>query len=382
MAQGLLGRSHHVFKRLVVANGQRTPRQGNKLVAGPYPEPGITGQQIVPLLLLEVELLSRVFQAVVETRATHVAIGQLYFVSVSQRAGFGLDGSRREDDAFALLDRYLEVARHIEVLLIGIASLLVFDILDALVPMGVKYKLGGLVELHVQPGIALVQTAAYAVGRLFVTLVERIVFHTQIVGIAEGKKRTELQNRRGVSIDERILDKDTVLVRDKHFFFRQNHTAHPIHRLGHRLAIKLSNVLVSVRAETVALVLVQTQVKRSAVLNHCLVQRRQHHVIVLIQLGDRNYQQPVLLAGVAIDDSRTMIRARLVGTQHLLGQRPLEVYHQVLVKFQITHISINFSYLCLFHNFFRLFGLLQIIRSLALFQRFRNAPFIFVSNLT
>ena len=142
-----------------------------------------------------------------------------------------------------------------------------------------------------------------------------------------------------MSIDKSIFDQYTVFMRNKHFLFGHNHPAHAIHRLRDRFAIKLPNVFVPVRTETIASIFMQPQVKGRSMLYHGFVQRRQHHVIILVQLGYRDNQQPMLFSSIAINDCRTMIGPRLIGPQHLFRQRPFEIYHQILVKFQITHIS-------------------------------------------
>ena len=46
-----------------------------------------------------------------------------------------------EDDALALLDRHLEIARYIEVLIRGIATLLLLRVLDTTIPVRLEYEL-------------------------------------------------------------------------------------------------------------------------------------------------------------------------------------------------------------------------------------------------
>ena len=82
------------------------------------------------------------------------------------------------------------------------------------------------------------------------------------------------------------------------------------------------------------------KLKGRSMLYHGFVQRRQHHVIILVQLGYRDNQQPMLFSSIAINDCRTNDRPPdLLVRKHLFRQRPFEIYHQILVKFQITHIS-------------------------------------------
>ena len=93
-----------------------------------------------------------------------------------------------------------------------------------------------------------------------------------------------------------------------------------------------SRMYVSVRAVDAALIAVQTQIEGSAMLNHGLVERRQEHVGGILLVAQRNHQQAMLLAGVATHYCGTMISACLICAQHLLGERLLEVYHEVLIK--------------------------------------------------
>jgi hypothetical protein len=58
-------------------------------------------------------------------------------------------------------------------------------------------------------------------------------------------------------------------------------------------------------------------------------------VVVSVAHGD--YQQPVLLASVAVYNRRTMISARLIRPEHFFGEGMLKIYHQVLIKLEITH---------------------------------------------
>ena len=60
---------------------------------------------------------------------------------------------------------------------------------------------------------------------------------------------------------------------------------------------------------------------------------------LVVHLRNRYDKQTVLLARVAPDDGRAVVRTALVGAKHLLGERLLEIYHQVFVEFQVTHYN-------------------------------------------
>ena len=62
----------------------------------------------------------------------------------------------------------------------------------------------------------------------------------------------------------------------------------------------------AIGAVTVAPVFMQAQIERRAMLNHSLVQGRQHHMVVLVQLGNGDNQQSMLLTSVAINNRRVL----------------------------------------------------------------------------
>ena len=86
------------------------------------------------------------------------------------------------------------------------------------------------------------------------------------------------------------------------------------------------------RREHVALVLMQTEVELSPVLHDGFVKRAQQHVVFIVQVGDREDQQTVVFARVAIDDGRAMVGARSVCAQNLTWQGFLQIYHQGFFK--------------------------------------------------
>ena len=51
--------------------------------------------------------------------------------------------------------------------------------------------------------------------------------------------------------------------------------------------VELSDVLVPVRTEVVSLILMQPQVELRTVLNYSFIQRRQQHMVFIIEVGDR-----------------------------------------------------------------------------------------------
>ena len=62
---------------------------------------------------------------------------------------------------------------------------------------------------------------------------------------------------------------------------------------------------------------------------------------LVAQLLHRNNKQTVLLASVTAHQRRAVVSAGLVGAQHFLGQRLVEVDEQVLVELQVTHLGLQ-----------------------------------------
>ena len=98
-------------------------------------------------------------------------------------------------------------------------------------------------------------------------------------------------------------------------FFLQNYTTHAIRCRWHEAGIKLTDVLVSVRTECVALILVESQVELCAMLDHRTVERRQEHMVLVIELRYRYYQQTMVLTRIAVYECRAAISARTIGAE-------------------------------------------------------------------
>lgn len=56
-------------------------------------------------------------------------------------------------------------------------------------------------------------------------------------------------------------------------------------------------------------------------------------MVVIVHFGNGDDQEPVLLARIAVNDGRAVIRSRLISAEHFLRKGLLKVNHQVLIKF-------------------------------------------------
>ena len=129
----------------------------------------------------------------------------------------------------------------------------------------------------------------------------------------EGQEGPEAQFRLGVGIDEGVADEHAVVVVLEDQFLAQLHASHAVERGGHLLAVEFSDVFMSVGAEGLAFVFVQPELEFHAMLDDGRVEGAEKHVVVIVEFGYRYYEQPVILARVAIDDSRAGVGSRPVG---------------------------------------------------------------------
>ena len=284
----LLGGLHHSLVLIHLVVGQRQTGQRDEHVSGATLEPGITGQHIVLRRAVNNELMGAVDQRVVEVVARradlHLEVGQL-----RQLGGLDFAQSGREDHALALLNLELEVAGHVEILVGGVAALLLFGILHSVIPVGTVDELVVLVHLHIEPGIPGVETAGDAVLAAFVFTVGGIVLVSVFSHRAERQEGLQAQRRLRMAVDQGVTDDDAVLEMLKHLLSLEDHAAHSVERGGHLERIEFSDVLVTSGSEVVTAVFMQSQVEFCTMLYDRGVQRREQHVILIVQLRHRHH---------------------------------------------------------------------------------------------
>ena len=277
------------------------------------------------------ELVGGSHETVVEIVAG-LAQGNLLLEETLQFAG--LDGrcGGSEDDALSLLDGYLEIAGHVEVLVGGVAALLLFRVFHSPIPVGLEDKLVFLVKLHIEVGIAGVHTGADAVFHLVVLPAGHIVLVRKLSHGTEGEEGTEAQRGGTVGIDQRIADEDAVFIALEDGLALQQYSAHAVEHGGHHVAVELPDVFVAVGTVMVPLVFVESEVELGTVLNHRTVEGREQHMIFIVQFGYGNNEQTVVLARVAVGNGRTAVGSRSVCPQQFPTQRLLQVRHYSFFK--------------------------------------------------
>ena len=195
-------------------------------------------------------------QDVIEVVARY-AVVDLQVEQLLQRRRLDLRRRSGEDDALALLDRHLEVAGHVEVLVRGVAALLLLRVLNAAIPVGHEDEFVLLRELHVEVGIAGIHTGLDAAVDQRILTAGGGVLVGELPHGTEGQEGAETQRGGRMGIHQRVADEQTVLVMLENHFLLQDDTTHAIGRRGNFAGVKLTDVLVPVGAECVALILVE-----------------------------------------------------------------------------------------------------------------------------
>ena len=117
---------------------------------------------------------------------------------------------------------------------------------------------------------------------------------------AERQERTETKCSGRMTVNQRIADQDSIFIMLENYLFLEDHTTHTVKCSRHLIAIKLTNVLVAQRTEVVALVLMQTKIEFSTMLNHRNIQRTQENMVVVVQFRNRYNQKSVVLTDITV----------------------------------------------------------------------------------
>jgi hypothetical protein len=108
-----------------------------------------------------------------------------------------------------------------------------------------------------------------------------------------------------MGIFKRIADEDTVLIVLEYHLFLKDYTTHTIEGGWNFVTVKLSDVLVTFRAEVVALILVKAKIELCPMLDDCHIKRRKQHVILIIQFGNGYDKQSVILTRITVNNRGT-----------------------------------------------------------------------------
>jgi len=299
-SQSFLSCFHGGFEELCLLDTQRQSGQGNEGVACAGLEPRVSGNDIfLAVFVLDMELVCGVDQTVEEIIAWRALVG-LFLEERSECAHFVFRGRGGKDDAFSFADGHFEVSGNVEVLIAGISSLLLFGIFDAAVPVGLEDELHFTGELHVEIGIARIHAGLYAVFDLGIVSAGHTVLVCELSDASEGEEGPELQCSGRVCVIESVADEQSVFIMLKDNFFSEYHTTNAIGGGRHLVAIKRLDILVAHGAVVVALILVQTEVESRSMLDDTAIERREQHMVFVIEFRHGDNEQSVVFACIAV----------------------------------------------------------------------------------
>ena len=197
-----------------------------------------------------------------------------------------------------------------------IAACQLLAVLEVVVPVGCCDKLRVvLVDLHVQPGEALIEAALHATRDGVCTAIGLHVGLRQRVLVAEGEHGAQAQRGLGVGIYERVAYHELCALVYPQQLLLQYGTTHAIGDRRCGCVLKVGDILVSARLVH-PLEAVQCEVEGLLMLDEGLIERREQNVCA-VTLVDGCYHQTVVLARVAAHNGGTHVAATTIRGQHL-----------------------------------------------------------------
>ena len=180
--------------------------------------------------------------------------------------------------------------------------------------------------LDVNGCVVLVQTEAHAVLYGMETGVGRVVAMGQGVDIAEGQHRLELDGGRLVVVEDGVFDDDPVGIVEQEELLGEVELAHAILVQGDVVGGEVLEILVALRVDGPALVLVDADVEIHIVDHDGLVQVGDQHVALVVHLVLRHNEETVVFAGVQPREGGGGEGAGTAATQNLPRFREIKVY--------------------------------------------------------
>ena len=277
------------------------------------------------------ELVSSVDEAVIETVAAVQTFdfgfhdgGVHLRVFLLERGG--------EDNAFALLDGHFKIARHQQIFGGIIAAFALLRIVHSAIPVRFVVELALGRGLHIEVGITFVHTHLDTVLYGRISRVGNAVFVCPLAYAAESQEGLEAERRFGMCFEQGVTNKKSEPIRTINDFLLQEHASDTIDPGWHFIPLEAHNVFVAFGTIIFSLVFVQSEIKLSAMLNDRLIEGREEHMVLVVQVGNGHNQQAVIFSDVATYQCSRTIRTRLIRNQEFLEQAVLKICHLRLVK--------------------------------------------------
>ena len=95
----------------------------------------------------------------------------------------------------------------------------------------------------------------------------------KLANATESQEWTETKRGGRMSVNQCVTNQNTILIMLENDLFFEDNTTYALKCSRHLITIKLTNVLMAERTKIIALVLVQTEIEFSAMLNHRNIER-------------------------------------------------------------------------------------------------------------
>ena len=135
-----------------------------------------------------------------------------------------------------------------------------------------------------------------------------------------------------MGIFQRVANKDAVLISLEDGLSLQQYATDSVDGGGYYVTGKLADVLVTLGAVVVTLILVESEVELGTVLNHRTVERRQEHVVLVVKLRYGNNEQTMILTCVAVYQRRCTVGTRTVCSKQFTTERLLKIGHHSFLE--------------------------------------------------
>ena len=154
-------------------------------------------------------------------------------------------------------------------------------------------------ELQVEPRVVLVELPRSAVLHEVHLTAGLVVLMRQHVDVTEGQERQHAQRDGHHGFAQGVTHKESCLRCGEDQLLVEHHIADAVGQLRHGVGGEVAKVFVATRSEDAIGVHVHAKMELLLVLNDGLVEARQQHMVVVVQLRLRHHQEAVVFSRVA-----------------------------------------------------------------------------------
>ena len=155
--------------------------------------------------------------------------------------------------------------------------------------------------------------------------------------VAESEEGTQAKRRLAVRLQEGVANERPIDVVAEDELLAQHDPADAVGRRGYDVDVVLTDILVSLGAEDIALILVDPDIEGHAVLHDRQVEAGEQYVIIGAECRDRDDEHTMVFAGIAADDTGATVGTLSIRADVLSLCGLIQVSHQSAVKLEVTH---------------------------------------------